>query len=93
MESQRYRGESEGDVMCRASDVMKQIVGISKYVPGSYPHARIRKPTWHGARGNGHATSGPALPPHPVIALLAQQHRLIRQMVEDAKRARCRRGE
>ena len=78
--------------MSRASDVVRHIIGIHDYVPGAIPHARVRKPTRHGARGNGHAGGGHIIPVHPVVAYLAQQHRLIRQMIEDARRARCRRS-
>ena len=79
--------------MCRLPDMLRQAIGISGYTPGTYPHARVRKPTRHGARGNGHAVM-PGAPPavdNPVVAYLAQQHRLIRQILADAARARCRR--
>jgi hypothetical protein len=78
--------------MCWATDRLKQIVGISGYAPGTYPHAKVRKPTWHGARStNGYAV-GLQAPIHPVIERLSREHRIIRQMLADAAR-RCERGQ
>jgi hypothetical protein len=91
MEDERFGGESGATVMCRTSDVLKRIVGISEYAPGAYPHAKVRKPTWHGTRGNGH-TPGLQMSMHPVIERLSREHRLIRQMLADAAR-RCGRGQ
>ncbi len=74
--------------MCRATDAFRAAIGIRDYRPGPIPHARVRKPTWHGARGrNGHG--GPDIQDgelRALIAELARQHRLIRQTLEDAAR-------
>ena len=75
--------------MCRATDALRSAIGITEYVPGSRPHARVRKPTWHGARGNGSGVASLpplVLPAHPVIDRLAREHRLIRQILADDAR-------
>ena len=74
--------------MCWASDTIRHFVGIYPYVPGDHPHARVRKPTRYGTRGNGHAPSGPPVPTHPAIEDLAREHRIIRQIIDDAARRR-----
>jgi hypothetical protein len=72
--------------MCRPTDALRHILGIRDYAPGPHPHARVRKPTWHGARStNGHAP-GLDVIPDPAVARLAREHRLIRQMLADAAR-------
>ncbi len=79
--------------MCRATDIVRKAIGINEYAPRTTYRARVRMPTWHGARGtNGHARRVEAfgLTVDPVIADLAREHRVIRQMVSDAERARER---
>jgi hypothetical protein len=81
--------------MCRATDLMRRVLGISEYVPGGVPHALVRTPTRFGARGT--AANGRILicgfeapSQNGVIADLVQQHRLIRQMVKDNEREQAR---
>jgi hypothetical protein len=62
-----------------------------EYEPMAFPPAKVRKPTWHGARGNGHAP-GLEVFPNPVIEALTRKHRIIRQMLADAAR-RCSWGQ
>lgn len=76
--------------MCRATDALRHIVGISDYVPGSYPHSRVRRPTRYGARSrNGHAPVA-TTEPQAVVADLAREHRLIRQILADIDCHRAR---
>ena len=79
--------------MCQATDAVRAVLGIRPYTPGPIPHARVRKPTRFGARGNGH-TAGPIgleIPAGRLIDTLAREHRIIRQLLGDAAR-RCVRG-
>lgn len=75
--------------MCQATDAFRAMIGIYPYAPGPIPRARVRKPTRHGARGNGHAL-GLRVPAGPVVEALALEHRLIRQAVADAVRRSAR---
>lgn len=76
--------------MCQTTDVLRRLIGIYDYTPGQIPHARVRKPTRHGARGNGHAPPGLVVSTNPLIDALAREHRLIRQLLNEARRMRGR---
>jgi len=72
--------------MCRLTNALRHMIGIHDFIPTSTTRARVRRKVGHGARSrNGH---GPGLdaPTNPVIANLAREHRLIRQMAADAVR-------
>jgi hypothetical protein len=75
--------------MCRASDALRRAIGIHAYTPSVPLKALVRKSIWHNARDNGHGP-GVRVPPDPVVERLAMEHRIIRQIIEDARRVRCR---
>lgn len=73
--------------MCQATDALRRLVGISEYTPGPIPHARVRKPTRFGARGNGHAAyPGIPITSDPLAESIAREHRLIRSLLADMAR-------
>jgi hypothetical protein len=75
--------------MQRTADLFRTVIGIREYTPGPLPRSKVRKKTRCGERSrNGYAPGldGLALPTLAVIAKLAQQHRIIRQMAADNAR-------
>ena len=79
--------------MCQATETLRALLGIAPYTPGPIHHARVRKPTRFGARGNGHVTVSVDLdaPSGRVIDTLAREQRIIREML-DLTAQRCVRG-
>ena len=79
--------------MCRPTDVLRSLVGITEYVPGPHPRARMRRPTKYGARSRDYVNGAgyPTAPSgDPFIENLVREHRLIRQILHDEARRRSR---
>lgn len=64
-------------------------LGIGPYTP-CVPPALRRRPTWYGARSNGHVRSLAGLTPEEAWALseMEQEQRMIRARMQDAARWR-----
>ena len=79
--------------MCQATETLRTLLGIAPYTPGPIPHARVRRPTRFGARGNGHVTVALGLeaPSGRLIDTLAREQRVIRELL-DITAQRCARG-